>query len=85
VSERDGGGRRGRQERVVFSVSNIECGTCALGLEKRLKKLDGVEGVRSAVMLNEVFVDYDASKVGVPEIMDEIKRSGYSKYVAKKR
>ncbi len=67
--------------RAVFSVRNMDCVTCALGIEKRLKKLDGVESVKAAIMLNKIFVDYDESKVGIYEIKNAIKEAGYSNYL----
>ncbi len=68
-------------KRAVFSVRNIECTTCALAIEKRLRKLDGIEKVSSAIMLNKIFVDYDESKVGISEIMKTIEEAGYANYV----
>jgi Cu+-exporting ATPase len=73
--------REKKTRRVVFSVSNIDCATCAFGIEKRLRKVDGIESVGSAIMLNKVFVDYDESKVGISEIRKTIKQAGYSNYV----
>ncbi len=70
--------------RAVFSVRNIDCATCALGIEKRLKKLEGIENVGSSVMLNKIFVDYDQSKVSISEIMDAIKEAGYSGYLTRR-
>ncbi len=51
------------------------------GIEKRLKKLDGVQSVKAAIMLNKIFVDYDESKVGIYEIKNAIKEAGYSNYL----
>jgi Cu+-exporting ATPase len=74
--------KRGKKaKRIVFSVRNIDCTTCAIAIEKRLKKVDGIENVGSAIMLNKVFVDYDESKVGISEIKKAIKQAGYSNYV----
>ena len=70
-----------KAKRAVFSVRNVDCATCALSIEKRLKKVDGIENVGSAIMLNKIFVDYDESKVGISEIMKAIKGAGYSNYV----
>ena len=69
--------------RVVLSVASIDCVTCALVVERTLKKLNGIEGVGSAVLLNIIFVDFDESKIDVPAIMSAMKKSGYSNYVAK--
>lgn len=70
-----------KPRRAVFSVRNIDCATCAFALEKRLREVDGIESVRSAILLNKVFIDYDESKVGVSEIKNAIKEAGYSNYV----
>lgn len=49
--------------------------------KKRLKKVDGIENARSAIMPNKIFVDYDESKVGISEVKKTIKQAGYSNYV----
>lgn len=73
--------RERKAKRAVFSVRNIDCATCAFGIEKRLKKVDGINSVQSAIMLNKIFVDYDELKVGISEIKNAIKKAGYSNYV----
>jgi copper chaperone CopZ len=62
-------------------VRNVDCMACDLAIEKRLKRVDGVERVASAIMLNKIFVDYDESKVDTSEITLAIKEAGYSNYV----
>jgi copper chaperone CopZ len=73
---------QGGAKRAVFSVTNIDCATCGLAIEKKLKKLDGVDSVRTSVMLNKIFVDYDESKVDIATITKAIKQTGYSSYVS---
>jgi P-type Cu+ transporter len=70
-----------KSRRVLFSVNNMNCVTCGLAIEKKLRKVDGIEGVGSAIMLNKIFVDYDESKLSVTEIMKAIKEAGYENYV----
>jgi Cu+-exporting ATPase len=70
-----------RAKRTVFAVRDIDCATCAIRIEKRLKKVDGVESVGTAIMLNKIFVDYDESKVSISEIVRAIKEAGYSSYL----
>ena len=70
--------------RAVYSVRGASCVTCALAIEKQVRKMEGVEGVRSSIMLNQVFVDYDESKVGAEEIADAIERTGYSNNLVRK-
>lgn len=72
-----------RARRAVFSVRGVDCVTCALAIEKRLKKLDGVEKVGSAIMIGRVFVEYDGSKVGASQIEDAIRDAGYASYLTR--
>jgi Cu+-exporting ATPase len=69
---------------AVFAVRNIDCTTCAIAIEKRLKKVDGIEDVGSAIMLNRIFVDYDESKVSISEILQAIKEAGYSSHLTRR-
>ncbi len=70
-----------KTKRAVFLLRNIDCATCALAIEKRLKKVDGIEEVGSAIMLNKVYVDYDESKVSISQIKNAIKEAGYSNFM----
>lgn len=72
-----------KAKRIVLTVNNIDCATCAMTIERRLKKLEGIEEVGSAIMLNKVFVEYDESKVSSSLIMKAIKKAGYSSYVTR--
>ena len=64
--------------RAVFTVRELDCASCALGIEKQVKKVRGVKDVRAAVMLNRIFIDYDGSKANISEIVQAIDRAGYS-------
>lgn len=59
---------------ILPSVRDIDCVTCSLAIERRLKKLDGVEKVGSAIMLSKFFVDYDESTIGIADIMKAIEK-----------
>jgi len=78
-------GLSGKKERnarrAVFSVRNMDCATCGLAIEKKLKKVDGIQRAASAIMLNKVFVDYDDSKLGLSEVKKAIKDAGYANFV----
>jgi len=70
--------------RAVFTVRNIDCATCALAIEKHVKEVNGVKDVRTAVMLNKLFIDYDESQVDISEITKAIDKAGYSNYLVRK-
>jgi P-type Cu+ transporter len=71
--------------RAVFLVREISCSTCGLAIEKQVKKLDGVRDVKTSVMLNRVFVDYDSSKVELDEIKRAVDKTGYGSYLTLKK
>jgi len=75
---------KGTTRRATFSVRGVDCATCGMAIEKRLKRLEGVKEVGSATMLNKVFVDYDESRVGISDIMKVIKEAGYSGHMTRK-
>jgi len=67
--------------RVIFAVREIDCTTCSLAIQKQVKKLDGVKDVKTSVMLNKVFVDYDPSKIDISTIKKAVDKTGYSSYL----
>ena len=77
-------GRSTKAARAVFSVRGADCVTCALAIEKRVRRIEGVKDVKSSTMLNEVFVDYDGSKVDIESLMEAIRRTGYSNRLVRK-
>ena len=38
-----------KAKRALFSVRNIDCTTCTCAIEKRLKEVEGIENVGSAI------------------------------------
>jgi Cu+-exporting ATPase len=78
----------GRQDkklaRTVFTVRYIDCATCALAIEKHVKKVNGVKDVRTAVMLNRILIDYDESEADTSEIKKAIGKAGYSNYLVRR-
>ncbi|MBS7644081.1 heavy-metal-associated domain-containing protein [Candidatus Bathyarchaeota archaeon] len=67
--------------KVVFTVREINCKTCALAIEKQVKKLDGVKAVKTAIMLNKVIVEYDPLKIDISTIKRVVNKTGYSSYL----
>jgi len=67
---------------MIVSVRNISCVTCGLAIEKQVKKIRGVEDVKTAVMLNKVFIDYDPKLVDFSTIREAIDKTGYKSYMS---
>jgi Cu+-exporting ATPase len=74
-------GTKAGKSRMVVSVRDISCVTCGLAIEKQVKKIKGVEDVKTAVMLNKVFIDYDPKLVDSGTIRKAIDKTGYKSYM----
>lgn len=73
--------REEEKNRVVVSVTRMSCATCAFAIEKQVKKLKGINDVKSAIMLNKVFIDYNPKLVDVATIKKAIDKTGYKSYM----
>ncbi len=69
------------RRRVVVSVTGLSCVTCGRAIAKQVVKLKGVEDVRTAIMLNKVFIDYDPKLVDSATIRKAIDKTGYKSYM----
>jgi len=69
------------KRRVTVSVVRMDCATCALAIEKQIKRLNGIKAVNAAIMLNKVFIDYDPSLVDSTAIRKAIDKTGYKIYI----
>jgi copper chaperone CopZ len=67
--------------RIVVSVKEISCTVCAAAIQKQVMKLNGVDDVKTAVMLNKVFIDYDPKLVDSLSIRKAIDRTGFKSYM----
>lgn len=62
---------------ATFEVSGWTCGSCAAATRIALKKLDGVEDVKTDNEKKEALVKYDDSKVTTDRMVQAIARLGY--------
>jgi copper chaperone CopZ len=67
--------------RIVVSVREINCTVCATAIRKQVMKIEGVEDVRTSVMLNKVFIDYTPKLVDSPTIRKAIDKTGFKSYM----
>lgn len=68
----------GRRERITVTVTGLSCPFCAYGLEKRLKKLEGLDSLRIDFKTgNVVLTVRDGSKAGDERIRKLVKDGGF--------
>lgn len=61
----------------VFPVTEMDCPTCTTTIEKELSKLDGVRDVRINFLYKRIYVSYDSSLIGIPDLEKKIEDLGY--------
>ena len=60
-----------------FSVSGMSCAACSAGIERTVKKLNGVSQVEVSLMGESMVVEYDAALLSSQEIMQAVIDLGY--------
>lgn len=75
--DKDENGGKAAKHRLVVSMTGIECITCSLAIEKQVKKIEGVKDIKSSLMLNKVYIDYDPNLVDENTIKKAIDKTGY--------
>jgi copper chaperone CopZ len=76
--------KKTEKARIVVSVSEINCTVCATAIQKQVMKINGIEDVKTAVMLNKVFIDYDPKLVDSSTIRKAIDKTGFKSYMTVK-
>lgn len=65
------------QEKVSFDISGMTCAACAMKIEKRIKKMDGVTKANVNFALETIAVEYDERQVQTAEMIAAVKKLGY--------
>ncbi|HDR4602692.1 TPA: copper-translocating P-type ATPase [Bacillus cereus] len=64
-------------EKAEFTVSGMTCAACANRVEKRLNKLEGVNGATVNFALESATVDFNPDEINVNEMKSAITKLGY--------
>jgi copper chaperone CopZ len=75
------GEKRAEKSRLVVSVTGMDCATCAFAIEKQVKKMKGIDDVKTAIMLNKIFIDYNPNLVNSAAIRKAIDKTGYKSHM----
>ena len=61
-----------------FNIKGMNCASCAVIIEKKLKKLDGIAKVNVNFATEKAQIDFNEEKVSVDKMNDEIGKFGYT-------
>ncbi|MFY9708233.1 MAG: heavy metal translocating P-type ATPase, partial [Desulfobacterales bacterium] len=71
------------EKKISLPITGMSCANCAANIERGVKKLDGVTEVNVNFASEKVAVAYDPQKLGVEDLVDKIKKTGYGIGTAK--
>lgn len=64
-------------QKIQLPIIDMHCSTCALTIEKEVKKLPGIKSAVVNYATATAYIDYDTESVNTDEIIEAIKRAGY--------
>lgn len=62
---------------TLLKVDGMTCSSCVRHIQAALRKLDGVSEVDVRLREGTVLVKHDATKTGVPALVEAIRQAGY--------
>lgn len=69
---------KGEKMTQKYSVGGMSCSACSMGIEKAVKKLDGVVGVEVSLLSKSMTVDFDEQKISHQLIIATVEKLGYT-------
>ncbi len=63
--------------KITINVTGMDCASCALNIERTVRKLEGVKSANVNLATNRATVEYDEGKIGPGGIKDAIEGIGY--------
>ena len=64
--------------RLRLRIVGVHCSTCILPVRKVLERTTGVKWVGANVMLDLILVDYYPGSVWADQIIEAVKKAGYT-------
>jgi len=64
-------------KQLTLPITGMTCANCVAAVERNLKKLDGVQTAAVNLSSERASVEFDAAKLGLPELVARVERAGY--------
>jgi Cu+-exporting ATPase len=64
-------------KQLTLPITGMTCANCVATVERNLKKMDGVETAVVNLSSERATVAFDASKLGLPDMIARVERAGY--------
>ena len=64
-------------KKVLLKIGGMSCSACSIGLEKFLKKQDGISNAVVNLVMNNASIEYDENKLDINKLGILIKKAGF--------
>lgn len=66
-----------KTRKLTASVGGMDCAACAIGIEKALKKRQGIRSASVSFATGKAEIEFEEGKCTVSEVKKEIEKQGY--------
>jgi len=74
---------RAEDSKVTLKVTGMTCDKCVAGIQKALKKIDGVKAAEVSLEKNQAVVTFDSAKVTTDKLIATVGKAGGSQHTFK--
>ncbi|MCX7951065.1 MAG: heavy metal translocating P-type ATPase [Clostridiales bacterium] len=60
-----------------FKITGMTCAACSRAVERAVKKLDGTNLAQVNLVIEELYIEYDETKINEQDIINAIEKAGY--------
>jgi len=60
-----------------FKITGMTCAACSRAVERAVKKLDGIDKAEVNLAIEELYVEYDETKINEEDIIRAVEKAGY--------
>src|SRR4030067_591752 len=64
-------------KQLTLPITGMTCANCVATVERNLKNLDGVQSAVVNLSSERATVDFDTSKLALPDVIARVERAGY--------
>lgn len=64
--------------KTKFKIDGMYCTACAINIDFDLEDLDGVSSAKTNYAKQETEIEYNAEKLKLQQIIEQIKKTGYT-------
>ncbi|VVB61399.1 putative copper-exporting P-type ATPase A [uncultured archaeon] len=70
----------GKIEKTTLGITGMHCASCAMNIEKSLKKAEGVRNAAVNFATSRATVEYDSQRTNPSKLIDVVKKAGYEAF-----